>query len=602
MHTYRALLYEPSRGEWLAFGVPREEYRIGDLASLQTTLGRVCDAVETRGFWAVVMLSYESAPAFDPSFTVHPPGSFPLAWCALFDRPTNLKSLPPAAPGDLPRGALWRPSIDAGAYTRAIHTIRELIASGDTYQVNFTFRLRREFPTDPYALFSALAAGEPPPFAAFLDLDSHAICSLSPELFFRLDGDRLVSRPMKGTTPRGLGSDDDLLASDRLRRSPKNRAENIMIVDMVRNDMGRIAHPGTVIVSRRHDIEQYPTVWQMTSTVEARTDASLPAVLTALFPPASITGAPKVRTMGIIRHLEESPRHVYTGALGWVAPGRMSQFSVAIRTLLVDRKREEAEYGVGGGIVWDSSPQEEYQESLTKALVLEYRQEEFSLLETMLWTADGGYPLLDDHLARLRASARYFGFPFDETLIRNRLIEAAGKSGGLARTGVFGQPDVSGPDQETLPSTRKVRLLLQRDGTLTVDTAPAPFGRSKHPLRVQLAVEPVDHRDPFLFHKTTHRLAYDRAREAAGGADDVILWNSRHELTESCIANVIVDLQGSLYTPPVACGLLPGISRGRALRAGTVRERVLRVADLQHARRVFLTNAVRGTYEVQLLT
>ena len=596
-----AMLYDPLRGRWLAFNAPRAEYRVTDLASLPNMLQVVCDEATTHGSWAVGMLSYESAPAFDPSCSARSSDGFPLAWFALFDPPNILTSLPPPdieplpaggvppsgspllhAADELPPDAPWRPSIDIESYTRAIHRIRGYIARGDTYQVNYTFRLRKEFRQDPYALFHSLASRETPPFAAYLDLDSHAICSFSPELFFRLDGDLLVSRPMKGTRPRGLSSGDDLLAADRLRRSPKNRAENIMVVDMVRNDLGRVARAGSVAVSSMYDIEQYPTVWQMTSTVEAHTDAPVPEIVAALFPPASITGAPKIRTMELIRELEDSPRHVYTGAIGWVAPGRTAQFSVAIRTLTADRRANEAEYGVGGGIVWDSDPRDEYQECLTKAAVLARREIEFSLLETMLWTPGGGIGLLEDHLARLRSSARYFGRPFDEALIRQQIAEAIGIREGTAASG------------------RRIRLLLARTGEVAIQSAPIQPPRADGPHRVKLAADPIDPRDPFLYHKTTHRAIYDRARRTAGECDDVILWNLRHEVTESCIATVVVDIGGSLFTPPVACGLLPGVSRARLLRAGTVRERVITVDDLRKADRLYLSNAVRGMFAAQL--
>lgn len=596
-----ALLHDPSRRRWLAFGPPRAEYRVTDLASLPDILRIACDAAATRGSWAVCMLSYECAPAFDPSCSTRASDRFPLAWVALFDPPDILTSLPPAgierrpaggAPGasatgrhaadDAQPDEAWYPSIDIASYARAIHRIRERIAHGDTYQVNFTFRLRKHFPHDPYSFFHARASRETPPFAAYLDLGSHAICSFSPELFFRLDGDLLVSRPMKGTTPRGLSSEDDLLAADRLRRSPKNRAENIMIVDMVRNDLGRVARAGSVAVSSMYRIEQYPTVWQMTSTVEARTDASVPEIIAALFPAASITGAPKIRTMRLVRDLEDSPRHAYTGAIGWVAPGRKAQFSVAIRTLVADRKTNQAEYGVGGGIVWDSDPQEEYRECITKSAVLDGRDVEYSLLETMLWTSGEGIALLDDHLARLRASARYFGMPCDERLIRERIKEATGFR------------------EATGTSGRRVRLLLARDGAVSVASAPLQPLRPDGPPRVKLAAEPVDPRNPFLYHKTTHRAIYDRARETAGACDDVILWNLRNEVTESCIATVVVNIGGSLFTPPVTSGLLPGVSRSRLLRSGAVRERIITVEDLRSADRLYLSNAVRGLFEVHL--
>jgi len=584
----RALLHDPSRGTWLAFDTPRAEHTVTDQAALPNILRSITDEAGARGLWTVAMLSYESAPAFDPSFKTRSADGFPLAWFALFDPPTIMASLPPAESA-LPADVPWRPSIDVDSYASAIQRIRELIARGDTYQVNFTFRLRRDFAHDPYPLFRTLASRSTPPFAAYLDLGTFAICSFSPELFFRLEGDLLVSRPMKGTSPRGSSSDDDLLAADRLRRSPKNRAENIMIVDMVRNDLGRVARSGSVAVSRMYDIEQYPTVWQMTSTVKAHTDASAPEIIAALFPPASITGAPKVRTMEIIRELEKSPRHVYTGAIGWIAPGRTAQFSVAIRTLLVDRTKNEAEYGVGSGIVWDSDPREEYQECVAKSAVLEQRPVEFSLLETMLWAAGDGIGLLEDHLARLRSSARYFAVPFDETLVRERLADASREFGTSGGTGASGAPRL------------RVRLLLARDGAATIEAAPLQPLRADGPPLVKLAVEPIDPHDTLLYHKTTVRRVYDRARALAGQCDDVILWNNRNEITESCIANVVVDIGGTLFTPPVSCGLLPGVSRTRMLRAGAVRERIIPVDDLRRAERIFLTNAVRGRYEVRLV-
>jgi len=355
-----------------------------------------------------------------------------------------------------------------------------------------------------------------------------------------------------------------------------------MVVDMVRNDLGRVARAGSVAVSSMYDVEQYPTVWQMTSTVEAYTDAPVPEIIAALFPAASITGAPKIRTMELIRNLEDSPRHLYTGAIGWVAPGRTAQFSVAIRTLVADRRANEAEYGVGGGIVWDSVPQDEYQECITKAAILERREVEFSLLETMLWTPARGIGFLQDHLARLRSSARYFGRPFDEAFILQQIAEAIRFREGTAASG------------------RRVRLLLARNGDVAIQSAPIQLAAPDGPPRVKLAADPIDPRDPFLYHKTTHRAIYDHARRTAGECDDVILWNTRNEVTESCIATVVVDIGGSLFTPPVACGLLPGVSRARLLRTGIVRERVISIDDLRNADRLYLSNAVRGMFAARL--
>ena len=286
-------------------------------------------------------------------------------------------------------------------------------------------RMHASIERDPFYLFLQLTDAQQSSYGAYLNTGRYAICSASPELFFELDGDRLRSRPMKGTASRGQTLAADRIQAERLHHSVKNRAENVMIVDMVRNDMARVAEIGSVRVLRLFEIERYPTVLQMTSTVECRTRASLPEIFTALFPCASVTGAPKIRTMQIIRDLEPGPRGVYTGAIGFVAPGRRARFNVAIRTVVVDTVAGEAEYGTGSGIVWESDSAEEYQECRLKARILTVMPRAFDLLESLLWTPESGCFLLERHLDRLRDSAEYFDFPFDERKIRTQLGEFA---------------------------------------------------------------------------------------------------------------------------------------------------------------------------------
>jgi para-aminobenzoate synthetase/4-amino-4-deoxychorismate lyase len=317
----------------------------------------------------------------------------------------------------------------------------------------------------------------------------------------------------------------------------------------------------------------------MTSTVVARTSAPLTAVLAATFPPASITGAPKRRTMEIIAELETSPRRIYTGAIGFLAPGRRAQFSVAIRTALLDRRRGTGEYGVGGGIVWDSDAADERVECQTKARILEADPAPFELLETLLWTPRKGYRLLGRHLRRLAESASYFDFACDGRRIRRELAR-------LSRS--------------LSPVPHRVRLLLARDGRRRYESAVCRPIAGRGPPRVAFARSPVDSRNVLLYHKTTHRGVYQDALAERPGCDDVILHNERGEVTESTIANVVADIGGVLYTPPLECGLLAGTARASMLSRGEIRERVITVEQLRRARRLFLVNSVRGMYEVKL--
>ena len=356
-----------------------------------------------------------------------------------------------------------------------------------------------------------------------------------------------------------------------LQRSPKNRAENLMIVDMMRNDLGRIAHAGSVHVPQLFEVERYRTLFQMTSTVRALTDAPVSEIFRALFPSPSVTGAPKVRTMQIIAELEDSPRGIYTGAMGFMAPGRKAQFNVAIRTVHIDRTKGSAEYGTGGGITWDSVDREEYEECCTKGLVLMGQAPVFELLETLRWRPVHGYFLLSGHLDRLSQSARYFGLSFDEETVRQQLESAA-----LA----FG------------PAPRRVRLLLDERGDVRVESQPMEPGRRTW--RIALARRPVDSASRFLYHKTTNRVVYEQARADFPQHDDVILWNENGEVTESCLANVVARVRGEWITPPVSCGLLPGVYRRRLLERGWIRECVIRVDELKNAERLCLINSVRG--------
>jgi para-aminobenzoate synthetase/4-amino-4-deoxychorismate lyase len=579
---------------WLRFTNPIEIVAASTLEEVLPALRRVEELVTTRSVHAAGFIAYEAAPAFDPNLRVRAAASLPLLWFGLYDEaepPVNLpqpdRSPDPIGPWTPTQWTptqwtptQWMPTVTWPEYERAINTIRDHIADGRTYQVNYTYRLRAPFSGDSWSFFVTLARKQPVGYAAYLDIGSHIICSASPELFFRLNGNTVLSKPMKGTAPRGKTLPDDRAQMAWLQQSEKNRAENVMIVDMIRNDLGRIAEIGTVQVPQLFEIERYPTVLQMTSTVTAQTNASFTQIMSALFPCASITGAPKVSTMKFIAELETTPRGVYTGAIGYLTPERVAQFNVAIRTVTIDRATGQAEYGVGGGIVWDSDAADEYRECEIKTRVLTSSPIEFELLEALLWSPDDGYFLFERHMARLTDSAEYFGFPFDRMALIDRLEEM----------------------RRSLPAVdHKVRVTLNRSGVLsfaatTLSDIPRPPVQ-----RVALARKPIDSTDIFLYHKTSRRAVYDRACAEQPDCDDVILWNERGEITESCRANVVIDLAGELITPSVESGLLGGAFRGELLERGQIAERVIPIEMLHAARRLWLINSVRKWMDIVMI-
>jgi para-aminobenzoate synthetase/4-amino-4-deoxychorismate lyase len=565
------VLHDPSAGVWQSFACPCEIVETYRHDEVMPGLRRVEHLVQSQGLHAAGFVSYEAAPAFDPSLTVREDPGFPLLWFGLFPAVETIV-LPSHDNTPVMPDAPWQPSVTADAYALVVARLRDAIAAGETYQVNYTFRLRQPASRDPWDLFQSLIAGQHPPYAAYVETDRYAICSASPELFFDLDGQRIFSRPMKGTIARGRWYDEDTARGRELAASEKNRAENAMIVDMMRNDLGRIARLGSVRVNDLFRVERYPTLWQMTSCVSAETTAGLAEIFAALFPCASITGAPKANTMRIIARHETEPRRVYTGSIGWIAPGRRAQFNVAIRTVLIDKARREAEYGVGGGVVWDSTPQGEYDECLLKAKILTTTQPEFSLLETLLWTPEDGYFCLSEHLRRLRESAEYFAFPpCDET--------AAGELTALATR---------------LPAApHKVRLLVARDGTLSCQSEPIGEEEFSDPVRLQLAAEPIDAADVFLYHKTTCRDVYAAAAAGCREGDDVLLYNQRGEVTETTRGNIVVRCGNDLWTPPVSCGLLAGTYRARLLAEGKIHERLVPLEMLPECDELFFINSVR---------
>lgn len=590
-------------GASFVFHEPRGEVIAAGLDEVVPALERVQHAVEA-GLHAAGFVAYEAAPALEPALSTHPPRpDLPLVWFGLYGRRDPVAPLAgiashgggPEIVGD------WAPSVRAPEYARRVEVVRERIAAGDTYQVNLTFALRAPFNGDAGGLYEQLCRSQRAGYCAWLRGPFGSILSASPELFFRWTGRDLEMRPMKGTRPRGRWTaEDDALAHDLLT-SAKERAENLMIVDLLRNDAGRVAEFGTVEVSDLFRVERYPTVLQLTSTVRARTreGTTLLDLLRAIFPSGSVTGAPKVSTMRIIRDLEDRPRGVYTGAIGFVSPGE-AVFNVPIRTLLLGSGG--LEMGVGSGITYDSLAEAEHAECMQKAAFVRQRADPGDLLETMRFDRATGFHRLDAHLRRLAGSARYFGYSMDPERIREALraavAGAGGVAGGIEAEGgpAHGEAGTAAP---TTPRPFRVRLIVRPDGEPTVEAEPL-WPRSR--IRARLAAEPVRSSDTQLYHKTTAREPYERRLAAHPGYDEVLLVNERGEPTEFTTGNLLVVLGGRAFTPPVACGLLPGVEREALLASGEAVERVLNVADLARAEAVYLINSVRDRLPVDLET
>ncbi len=579
---------------WLRFEKPVEVLT----ARTPDEVFQCLEKIETSGLWAAGFISYEASGAFDSALKTHESRNLPLLCFGLFENVEQTFLSAQMRRQECPRHyslSKWVPSISRTEYAAAIAAIKEHIAAGDTYQVNYTFRLNAGFSGSPFDFFCDLVAAQQGRYSAFIETGEFAICSASPELFFGFKDGVITSRPMKGTMPRALTAEVDRVVAEALRNSTKNRAENIMIVDMIRNDIGRIAAVGSVETLSQFDVEKYPTVWQLTSTVQGRlnvdavcsprfsvqnergedTASTLRDLFTALFPCASITGAPKAKTMEIIQSLEKSPRGVYTGAIGFIAPDGKAQFNVAIRTAIVDRNTGMVEYGIGGGIVWDSDPEEEYREALSKAAILTRKLPEFQLLETML-SEDGEIFLLERHLKRLADSANYFNFKFDHEQICAHLRDLR------------------------IEGSARIRLLLNKGGKFEVENFAMKRGEDAAST-LAVAKEPVDSGDVFLYHKTTNRTVYEKAKADFSDVDDVLLFNERGEVTESCVANVVVELDGRKVTPPVSCGLLAGSLRDSLLASGEIEEQVVMLDDLKRAKNVWLINSVRKWRKVFLL-
>jgi len=535
---------------------------------------RQIESCRQKGFYLAGFLAYELGYLLEESLNgCYRKQNYPLIWLGVFNRPRIL-SRPIAAEDQ--KYYLSPPvfNVSRAEYEKNIGIIKEFIARGDTYQINYTGKYKFDFWGDAFAFYNRLKEKQKVSYSALINYGGNYLVSLSPELFFRIDKNRRITvKPMKGTAPQDSGN---WLASDE-----KNKSENVMIVDLLRNDIGRICQPGSVLVKRLFEIEEYETVQQMTSTVQGKLlpETGITDIIKSLFPCGSVTGAPKINSMKIIRKLEKEPRGIYTGAIGYFAPDNSVVFNVAIRTIDLRQKDEEkysAQMGIGGGIVADSRPHEEYKECLLKGHFLVKSRPAFALIETMLCVR-GNIKYLAAHLKRLKTSARYFHIPCNARAIKQDLQKYAAKRPGICR----------------------LRLLMDSCGKTSFEHAALviPDNSSR-----RIAVSPLrtDSHDLFLRHKTTLRDLYNAEykKYKAQGYFDVIFCNEKDEITEGAISNIFFEKNGRLYTPPLSCGLLNGIGRELMMKKRQVKEKILYISDLKKADRIYLTNSVRGVNEV----
>lgn len=550
---------------------------------------RVFEEVERAlqaGHSVAGFLSYEAGYHFEPAALkpdpCPPASSVPLAWFGVYAEPLIVDgALAQYAGGEAgDAGALEELAFDLTReeYRRRVERIRQYIEAGDLYQANLTMRIRQAWNGDAAELFARMMANQPVPYGALVHTGEMHILSASPELFFRRQGSEILVRPMKGTARRGRDGEEDAEAAAGLAADEKNRAENLMIVDLLRNDLGRLCTMGSIRVTELFRVERYPDLFQMTSSIrgELSPGVSCYEIFRSLFPCGSITGAPKIRTMQVVRELEGEARGIGCGAIGFFSPRGDAVFSVAIRTLALHEGTLEMR--VGSGITYDSDPDAEFEECRLKAQFLARTPVRFDLIETLLW--DGEFFLLDLHLDRLAASADYFDFSFDRNVAEEQLRWYADRLEAGCRF--------------------RVRLLLSRSGSLSLTSE--PLAPQPEEASIVIAGERTDSADRFLRHKTTRRALYDRvyANCRARGFDDALFLNERGEVTEGAIHNMMIEKNGRLTTPSLRCGLLPGVYRRHLLETRPeIQEGVVTLDDVLAADKVFVFNSVRGLRRVR---
>ena len=586
---FESTLPEALYGDSLFFSDPLETLTLragDDVAAWFARLESRLDAGHCLAGW----LGYEAGCLFDPALAACASSADDrelLGWFGVYRHPERFsRETVEAEDAEAAARSFAVAALDfefgEAEYCRKIERLREEIAAGNVYQVNFTGRCRFTFDGSPEALYVAMKLRQPSPWSAFLNTGDRHVLSFSPELFFASDGRLIETMPMKGTAPRRERAKEDLAEKAGLAKCEKNRAENLMIVDLLRNDLGRICATGSVRASELFETQTYPTLHQMVSTVrgELRDETRLRDLFRALFPSGSVTGAPKVRAMRLIRELERSPRGVYTGAIGFMLPEGRTAFNVAIRT--IELQGRSGLYGTGSGIVWDSNPRAEFRECMLKTRILsdlvpQTAPDAPAIFETIQWNG-WEFLLLGDHLDRLTSSAVALGFAFDRDAIAELLSRKA-------------------RELRSASGRHRVRLTLTRDGEVTLASEPFSFDPSVQPVRVCIASERVDSRDSLLRHKSVARERHDRAfHEAqARGFGEALFLNERGEVTEGAISNILARIGGCWLTPPESCGLLNGVFRRYLLRTRPwITEKSITLDELRGADLVFIYNSLRG--------
>lgn len=567
-----AIRHEPLHGVsgWLAFFDPQCVLEASTVEQVISALAQV-EAALSDGRHVFGFLTHEAAPALDPAIEVRPTPQHLLAWFAIYDQaPLFFKELEPL----LHEVELESESDEWSSeeYSQAFLAVHQRLAAGDSYQANLTFRKHVTLQHNAFELFLSRCGVDPPPYAAFINGGDWQVVSFSPELFIRREGKCVTMKPMKGTADRGNSRLQEEAARKQLETSEKIAAENLMIVDMVRNDLGRIAEVGSVQVPALMEIETHGSILQITSTITSAFDGSLRELLTAVFPPASVTGAPKVKTCEILANVESSPRGVYCGAIGYLEPGGNCLFSVGIRTGFVENGKMT--YGVGGGIVWDSQVNEEYHEAQLKARVIQTKAEPWMLVEA--FGTKASEEEIAQHLKRLRDSATKLGIPFDEPRTKAQIDRA------LVANHAEG--------------SKKVRITLAIDGETKVEVTKSLLPEGI--LRATIARQPRNSWDPNLRMKTTSRKEVKAELEFAKDFDEVLFYNERSEITEFAYGNVIVEFKGRKLTPRSEAGCLAGITVARLISRGEVQYGVVTLADIDADTRFWLCNSVVGVREV----
>ncbi|OFJ64701.1 MULTISPECIES: aminodeoxychorismate synthase component I [Streptococcus] len=558
-------------GERYTFTQPIKELKTRDLSEVADLLAQV-ESYQEQGYYVVGYVSYEAAPAFEKKLAVH---KLPLLgeYLLYFTVHDRVETSPiPLTYEEVDLPSKWREQTSAEDYEKAISQIHHHLRQGDTYQVNYTVQLKQDLSVNPFAIYNRMVVEQEAGYNAYVEHDEMAVISMSPELFFEQNDRELTTRPMKGTTQRGVTDQEDLAQASWLEQDPKNRSENMMIVDLLRNDMNRISEVGSEHVERLCQVEQYSTVWQMTSTIKSqlRPDVDLVEIFRSLFPCGSITGAPKIATMEIIKDLEPQPRGVYCGTIGLLLPNGRRIFNVAIRTIQLHQGK--AVYGVGGGITWNSTWESEYREVHQKAAVLYRKQARFKLISTGK-ISQKNLLFEDQHLERLTKASRYFAFPFDPKKLRQKIEEEC---------------QVCDDNQDY-----RLRIITSKSGEMELSRQIlSPLSPSF--CKAKLCLQEADLQQAFTYFKTTHR------PHLSLGKQESIYHNAAGELLETSIGNLVLKIAGKLYTPPIRLGILPGIYRQHLLETGQVEEKVLTVPDLDQAEAVYGCNAVRGLYELEV--